>query len=78
MGVHAIGLLPNVTGSVVHEILKQRDIKKFNDLGDLKTRVPSFKNPQKAIVLKIKEELGLIESKRMRKYYLFTNVDSNI
>jgi len=70
--LHELGLLPGIGEKTVRTILKERDRKKFKDVKDLKNRVPSLKNPEEKIVKKIMEELGLMESRRKRKYYLFT------
>lgn len=69
--LHELGLLPGVGGKTVRSILKERERKKFRDIEDLKARVPSLKNPEEKIVKKIMEEIGLMDSRRKHKHYLF-------
>ena len=70
--LHELGLLQGIGAKTVRIILDERERKKFESFEDIKNRVRTIKDPKTLVVYRIKEELGLIESKRKHKYYLFT------
>ena len=49
------------------EILKQRDIKKFESFEDLRKRIPNLPFPEKAVEKRLLQELTIDE-----RYNLFT------
>ena len=70
--LHELGLLQGVGAKTVRIILDERGRKKFESFEDIKNRVSTIKDPKTLVVYRIKEELGLMESKRKHKRYLFT------
>ena len=75
--LHELGLLQGVGAKTVRIILDERERKKFESFVDIKNRVRTIKDPKTLVVYRIKEELGLIESKRKHKRYLFTQPPIN-
>lgn len=55
--VHQLELLPGVGRKHTQEILKEREIKKFESFKELKERIPSMPDPKKVIEKRILEEL---------------------
>ena len=70
--LHGLGLLPGIGPKTVGVILKQRERKKFESFDDIEKRVSAIKDVRELIIRRINEELGLIESRRKHKFYLFT------
>jgi len=75
--LHELGLLQGIGAKTVRLILDERRKKKFESFEDIKNRIRSIKDPKILVVNRIKEELGLIESKRKHKRYLFTRPPRN-
>tara|TARA_Y100000310_G_scaffold103202_1_gene101460 strand:+ start:6358 stop:6909 length:552 start_codon:yes stop_codon:yes gene_type:complete len=65
--IHQIELLPGLGKKYVLEILKQRDIKKFESFEDLRKRIPNLPFPEKAIEKRLFQELTTDE-----RHNLFT------
>ncbi len=66
MRVHQLDLLPGIGKRNMELILKERQEKPFESMGDLKKRVPTLGDPVAAIVHRIVSE---IEGKE--RYYMF-------
>ncbi len=54
---HQLDLLPGIGKKHMWEIIEERKKKPFESFEDLKTRVPSIKNPLKSIVSRILKEI---------------------
>lgn len=65
--VHTLDLLPGIGKKNMQALLKEREIKPFESIEDLKERVPTLSDPVGVFVSRILSEL---EGKE--KYYLFT------
>lgn len=70
--LHGLGLLSGIGPKTVNVILKERERKKFDSFDDIENRVSAIKDVREVIIKRVYEELGLIESKRKHKFYLFT------
>lgn len=70
--LHELGLLPGIGAKSVSVILNERERKKFTSFNDISNRVKAVKNPKESVVKRVKEELGLIKSRRKHQFYVFT------
>ncbi len=59
--VHQIELLPGLGKKHMVEILKEREIKKFESFEDMKKRIPNLPDPEKVIEKRIFQELTNFE-----------------
>jgi putative nucleotide binding protein len=69
--VHMLDLLPGIGKKTMEALLKEREVKPFENFEDLHKRVPTLADPTGVFVHRIQSEL---EGKE--KYYLFTKPPS--
>lgn len=68
---HGLEELPGLGKKMMYEVLDARDVRKFADFNDIKTRVPVIKDPVKLIVNRIVLELS--DDERRRYYFVVKN-----
>jgi len=63
--LHQIELLPGFGKKHTTEILKEREVKPFESLNEIRERIPSIPNPTKAIEKRMLDELTLNERHKL-------------